>query len=153
MRFIDEYVLGAIRAAVDPETCKAPFSDRACAARERLREVLDQACKNNAQARDFPRLREMAAEIQNAANPRPLSVLFSNLTHTVMREGGNPAYQNSAPIRLVLHQLLNLLDHSSLPAYDRDVMLFHRDMEECEKALNISPLPPDRTVDATVSQL
>ena len=93
MRYIDEYVLGAIQAVVGPDTDRDLFSDRSRAARERLREVLDQARKNNQQARDLRRLVKLATETQDAANPRPMTVLLSNLTHTVMAEGGNPAYK------------------------------------------------------------
>ena len=150
MRFIDEYVLGAMQAVVGPDVDKDVFSDRSRGARERLREVLDQARKNNQQARDLRRLVKLATETQDAANPRPMTVLLSNLTHTVMTEGGNLAYGKSPAIRLVLHQLLYLLDHSSLPAYDRDVMLYHRDVEACEELLNISPPVPDRRVSATL---
>jgi len=143
MRYIDEYVLGAMQAVTDP-TAALACSDRFRAARERLREVLEQARKNNAQARDLQRLARDAVSCQDAANPRPLSVLFSNLTHTVMKDLGNPGYESSPAIHLVLHQLLNLLDHSSLPAYDRDVMLFHRDIEACEGLLKTSPPVADR---------
>jgi len=150
VRYIDEYVLGAIQAVVGPDTDRDLFSDRSRAARERLREVLDQARKNNQQARDLRRLVTLATETQDAANPRPMTVLLSNLTHAVMAEGGNPAYEKSPAVRLVLHQLLYLLDHSSLPAYDRDLGLWERDMRACEELLNISQPVPDRRVGATL---
>ena len=155
MRFTDEYLLDAVQAVVDitaklqtpNELSGAEFLESLGVARDahaRLQTVLGHARSSNEKGCDLRRLAKDAVACQDAANPRPLSVLFSNLTHRVMREGGNPAYQESAPIRLVLHQLLNLLDHSSLPAYDRDVMLFHRDIEECEALMANPPLVADR---------
>ena len=150
MRYIDEYVLGAIQAVVGHGADRDLSSDRSGAARERLREVLEQARKNNQQARDLRRLVKMAIETQDAANPRPMTVLLSNLTHTVMAEGGNPAYEKSAAIRLVLHQLLFLLDRSSLPAYDRDFGLYERDLRACGELVGVSPPTPDRSVSAAL---
>ena len=87
----------------------------------------------NQKARDLPRLAKTAAKTQDAANPRPLSTLLTNLIHTVMATGGNPAYQQSAAVRLVLHQMLWLLDGSSLPAYDRNPGIWEKDMKLCHE--------------------
>ena len=71
------------------------------------------------------------------ANPRPLSTLLTNLIHTVMADLGNPGYENSAAIRLVLHQLLHLLDRSSLPKYDRETPAYMADIDACEECIGV----------------
>lgn len=137
MKHIDDYLLDANQEAID----RASDGDGYAVIRDvhfnRLKEATGQAVKNNAQARDIKRLIHLALTTQDAANPRPLSTLLTNLTHTVMADGGNPAYQNSPAVRLVLHQMLWLLDGSSLPAYDKDSRLYMQDVQACEDFLGI----------------
>jgi hypothetical protein len=118
VRYVDEWILAAMQAVIDSADdtgCSEDLTVTSKAAVDRLRVVLGHARKNNEQARDLKRLVKLALETQDAANPRPLSTLLTNLVHTVMADRGNPGYENSAAIRLVLHQLLHLLDRSSLP--------------------------------------
>src|ERR1035437_8571407 len=113
MRYTDEWILAAMQAVIDSADdtgCGEDLTVASKAALDRLSVVLGHARKNNEHARDLKRLVKLALETQDAANPRPLSTLLTNLIHTVMADRGNSGYENSAAIRLVLHQLLHLLD-------------------------------------------
>lgn len=135
MQYTDEYLLDAIAEltdSADSTGCTEDLTVVSSQAVAKLCRLLKLKQQTNEKARDLPALAQLAVETQDAANPRPLSVLLSNLIHTVMANGGNPGYQNSAAVRLVIHQLLWLLDGSSLPAYDKAAMLYHQDVEACE---------------------
>ena len=54
-----------------------------------------------------------------------------------MADLGTPGYENSAAIRLVLHQLLHLLDRSSLPKYDREMPAYMADIDACEECTGV----------------
>src|SRR5664280_2626830 len=140
MRYVDEWILAAMQAVIDSADDPVRSDNRTVtsnAAVDRLRVVLGHARKNNEQARDLKRLVKLALETQDAANPRPLSTLLTNLIHTVMADLGNPGYENSAAIRLVLHQLLHLLDRSSLPKYDREMPAYMADIDACEECIGV----------------
>jgi len=141
MRYTDEWILAAMHAVIDSADdtgCSDNLTVISKAALDRLRVVLGHARKNNEQARDLKRLVKLALETQDAANPRPLSTLLTNLIHTVMADLGNPGYENSAAIRLVLHQLLHLLDRSSLPKYDREMPAYMADIDACEECIGVT---------------
>ena len=141
MRYTDEWILAAMQAVIDSADgtgCSEDLTVTCRAAVERLRVVLGHARKNNEQARDLKRLVKLALETQDAANPRALSTLLTHLIHTVMAGLGNPGYENSAAIRLVLHQLLHLLDRSSLPKYDRETPAYMADIDACEEWIGVT---------------
>ena len=140
MRYTDEWILAAMQTVIDSADdtgCSEDLTVTSKAALDRLSVVLGHARKNNEQARDLKRLVKLALETQDAANPRPLSTLLTNLIHTVMADLGNPGYENSAAIRLVLHQLLHLLDRSSLPKYDREMPAYMADIDACEECIGV----------------
>src|ERR1039457_207972 len=140
MRYVDDWILAAMQAVIDSADdtgCSEDLTVTSKAALDRLSVVLGHARKNNEQARDLKRLVKLALETQDAANPRPLSTLLTNLIHTVMAGLGNPGYENSAAIRLVLHQLLPLLDRSSLPKYDREMTAYMADIDACEGCIGV----------------
>ena len=82
MRYTDEWILAAMHAVIDSSDdtgCSEDLTVTSKAALDRLRVVLGHARKNNEQARDLKRLVKLALETQDAANPRPLSTLLTNL--------------------------------------------------------------------------
>jgi hypothetical protein len=138
MRFTDTHILDAIQAVVNDGTPnegvgvvtlhREPF--------ERLKQVLQFARDENQQARDLKYLTKQALETQTACNPRPVAVMLANAIHTVMQTGGNPAAEQSPLVRVILNTLLNILGpFHSLPAYDMDAMLYHRDVDTMEAFL------------------
>ena len=142
MRYTDPQILEAVQAVIEDAEQIAPDADVIVDAGklENLKRVLEIVQKNNRQARDLGYLTKCALESQQACNPRPLAVLLTAAIHTVMQTGGNPAAEQSPLVRVLLNTLLNVLGpYHSLPAYDTDVMLYHRDIEALEAYLKQEP--------------
>jgi hypothetical protein len=156
-RFTDEHLLAAIEQVVNNTTRVAGGEAIVSAMAvknsaglttqpvDELRRLLPILRAANEKCKDLKYLTEEVVEVtgqipphfSGAVNPRPLSYMLWRLTIVMEASAWSKCY-NSPQIRLLLHWLLNLLDHSGLPAYDKDPLLQGRDAEVCFKQLGWS---------------
>jgi hypothetical protein len=137
----EQYILDALDALSNSQIADDPDQPRIFAGvgrkeLARVRKVVELARESNARAQNLERLAADAVECQSAVNPRPISERLWHASLVVMEKGGNPAYQNSPITRLYLNALLGMLDHSSLPAYERNTRLFSEDVDFCVSLTN-----------------
>lgn len=138
MMITDSWLLGRIKNLLDSADARPTTGDLALVNRADL-EALTRAHKVstlcNEDAHNLQKLALAVREMQNASNPRPIIALLYAVTRRVMKDGGNPAFETSALVRVTLNTLLNILDHSKLPAYSNNTSLFHQDLDQLETLL------------------
>jgi hypothetical protein len=116
----------------DPETRQQPVDE--------LKRILPMIEEENRKAVDYEIACACAWEANEhgASNPIALSTVFRNIVHSTRSLGQGHKGFNCAPARLMLHQLLYLLDHTGLPAYEERAnddpfyKSWSEDMRECE---------------------
>ena len=143
MHYTEDFVVKAMTDVVsyaDNTGCDGDLTVTSQSRIERLRQVLEIVTAQNARLRDLKWLTRQAIDSQNACNPRPISVMFSNAVFAVMADSGNPGYEDSPLCRVFLNTLLNIMKYRSLPHYNEEAMLYNRDMDALE-ALVKEPEP------------
>jgi len=135
MHFTEEHILDAIENLLSDSSSADGFALVDADKLMRLKQVASFARMNNAKARNLWFLTKMALETQEACNPRPVSVMLCNIIHTVMQNGGNPAFETSPAVRVALNTLLNIFKFRSLPHYDDGYAKYSKDIESMEALL------------------
>jgi hypothetical protein len=135
LRTTADFIMNAMRGVLESAVSYGDGSMVDSDKLTELRRVLNLAEEYNTKAVDIKRLTKDALECQNACNPRPISLLLHHAIGAVMENGGNPAFVESPLVRLYMNTMLNMMGYRSLPHYDEDVMLYHRDVEALEASL------------------